>query len=67
MRKGLRFLLSQDPGIEIAGKAEDGREAVRLASELQPHVAIVDMLNGLDAAAQITKASPRTGVIILSM
>ena len=71
VRKGLRFLLSQDPGIEIAGEAEDGREAVRLAAELQPHVAIVDIampqLNGLDAAAQITKASPRTGVIILSM
>lgn len=71
VRKGLRFLLSQDSGIDIAGEAEDGREAVRLAAELQPHVAIVDIampqLNGLDAAAQITKASPRTGVIILSM
>jgi len=71
VRKGLRFLLSQDPGIEIAGEAEDGREAVRLAGELQPHVVIVDIampqLNGLDAATQITKANPRTAVIILSM
>lgn len=71
VRKGLRFLLSQDPEIEIAGEAEDGREAVRLAGELQPHIVIMDIampqLNGLDAAAQITKANPRTGVIILSM
>jgi DNA-binding NarL/FixJ family response regulator len=71
VRKGLRFLLSQDPGIEIAGEAEDGREAVRLAGELQPHIVIMDIampqLNGLDAATQITKANPRTAVIILSM
>ncbi len=64
-------LLSQDPGIEIAGEAEDGREAVRLAGELQPHIVIMDIampqLNGLDAATQITKANPRTAVIILSM
>lgn len=71
VRKGLRFLLSQDPAIEIAGEAEDGREAVRLAAELQPSIAIMDIampqLNGLDAAAQITKATPRTAIIILSM
>jgi DNA-binding NarL/FixJ family response regulator len=71
VRKGLRFLLTQDPGIEIAGEAEDGREAVRLAAELQPTVVIMDIampqLNGLDAAAQIAKSNPRTGVIILSM
>jgi two-component system, NarL family, response regulator NreC len=71
VRKGLRFLLSQDPAIEIAGEAEDGREAVRLATELQPSIVIMDIampqLNGLDAAAQITKSNPRVSVIILSM
>jgi len=71
VRKGLRFLLSQDPEIEIAGEAEDGREAVRLAAETSPAVVIMDIampqLNGLDAAAQICKANSRTGVIILSM
>jgi two-component system, NarL family, response regulator NreC len=71
VRKGLRFLLTQDPGIEIAGEAEDGREAVRLTAELQPAVVIMDiampLLNGLDAAAQISKANARTAVIILSM
>jgi DNA-binding NarL/FixJ family response regulator len=71
VRKGLRFLLSQDPEIEIAGEAEDGREAVRLAAELQPNIVIMDIampqLNGLDAAQQITKANPRSSVIMLSM
>jgi len=71
VRKGLRFLLTQDPGVEIAGEAEDGREAVRLAGELQPAVVIMDiampLLNGIDAAAQISKSNPRTAVIMLSM
>ena len=71
VRKGLRFLLSQDPSIEIAAEADDGREAVRLTAELEPSIVIMDiampLLNGLDAAAQITKANPRTAVIILSM
>jgi DNA-binding NarL/FixJ family response regulator len=71
VRKGLRFLLSQDPEIEIAGEAEDGREAVRLAAELLPNIVIMDIampqLNGLDAAQQITKANPRAAVIMLSM
>jgi DNA-binding NarL/FixJ family response regulator len=71
VRKGVRFLLERDPGIEIAAEAEDGRDAVRLAGELQPHVVLIDIamprLNGIDAASQITKANPRTGVIILSM
>ena len=71
VRKGLRFLLTQDPEIEIAGEAEDGREAVRLAAELLPNIVIMDIampqLNGLDAAQQITKANPRAAVIMLSM
>jgi DNA-binding NarL/FixJ family response regulator len=71
VRKGLRFLLTQDPEIEIAGEAGDGREAVRLAAELLPNIVIMDIampqLNGLDAAQQITKANPRAAVIMLSM
>jgi two-component system, NarL family, response regulator NreC len=71
VRKGLRFLLSQDADIEVVGEAEDGREAVRVAAETDPHVVILDIampqLNGLDAAAQISKQHPRTGVILLSM
>lgn len=71
VRKGLRFLLSQEPDIEIVGEAEDGRQAARLAAELDPNVMIMDIampqLNGLDAAAQICRTNPRTGIIMLSM
>jgi two-component system, NarL family, response regulator NreC len=71
VRKGLRFLLSQDPDIDVVGEADDGREAVRLCAETNANVVILDIampqLNGLDAAAQVTKQHARVGVILLSM
>lgn len=71
VRKGLRFLVEQEPDIKVAGEAGDGREAVRLAKELQPDVIVMDIampqLNGIDATAQALKASPASGVLILSM
>jgi two-component system, NarL family, response regulator NreC len=71
VRKGLRFLLERQPDMEVVGEAQDGREAVRLAEELDPTVVIMDiampLLNGIEATAQIIKHNPKTGVIILSM
>ncbi|MCC7155953.1 MAG: response regulator transcription factor [Bryobacterales bacterium] len=71
VRKGLRLQLEQYPGVEVVGEAADGREAVRMAGELQPDIVIMDIgmpnLNGVEATAQITKRSPPPGVIILSM
>jgi len=71
VRKGLRFLLERQPGVEVIGEASDGREAVKLAEELAPNVVIMDVampaLNGIDATMQIMKTHPKTGVIMLSM
>lgn len=71
VRKGLRAVLEEEPGIEVAAEAANGREAVRACEELRPHVAVIDIampqLNGIEAAVQIQKASPSTGVIMLSM
>jgi two-component system response regulator NreC len=71
VRKGLRSSLEGEPGIEVIGEASNGRETVRLCAALKPVIAVIDIampqLNGIDAAAQIAKASPRTKVIILSM
>ena len=71
VRKGLRAVLEEEPGIEVAAEASNGREAVRACEELRPHVAVIDIampqLNGIEAAVQIQKASPATGVIMLSM
>ena len=35
VRHGLRFVLENDPELEVVGEATDGREAVRLAEELR--------------------------------
>lgn len=71
VRKGLRFLLSSEPGIEVTAEATNGREAVELASKINPQVVVMDiampLLNGIDATAQIVKKHPATGVIMLSM
>jgi DNA-binding NarL/FixJ family response regulator len=71
VRKGLRFLLERAPDMEIVGEASDGREAVRLAAELKPHVVVMDIgmpqLNGIEATAQIVKQNPQVSVIILSV
>ncbi|MCS7041214.1 MAG: response regulator transcription factor [Bryobacteraceae bacterium] len=71
VRKGLRFILEQEPDLQVAGEAADGREAVRLARELAPDVVVMDVampqLNGIDATSQIVKQNPRTNVLILSM
>ncbi|HUI42035.1 MAG TPA: response regulator transcription factor [Terriglobia bacterium] len=70
VREGLRALLERE-GFTVVGEASDGREAVRLAGELKPEVAIFDigmpMLNGIDAARETQAASPRTQVVLLSV
>ena len=64
VRRGLRVLLQEHAGWEICGEAMTGREAVDLAREMQPDVAIIDLmmpdLNGLGVTSQIRKASERT-------
>ena len=71
LRKGVRFLLQQDPRYQVVGEADDGRQAVSLAEELSPDVVIIDIampnLNGIEATAQITKKNPRVIVNVLSM
>jgi RNA polymerase sigma factor (sigma-70 family) len=71
VRTGLRLQLEQNPDFEVVGEAGDGREAVRMAEELLPHIVIMDIampsLNGIQATTQIVKKNPQTGVIMLSM
>jgi len=71
VRTGLKLLLERISDMEVVGEAADGREAVRLAAQLQPSLVIMDiampLLNGLHAAAQVIRDNPRIGVIFLSM
>ena len=71
LRKGVKSVLAQDPGIKIVGEADEGAAAIRMAETTGPDVVILDVampgLNGLDAAAQITRKGRGIGVIVLSM
>lgn len=70
VRYGMRALLELS-GVQVVGEAADGREAIRLAEEYQPDVAILDVampgLNGIDAASALRERCPDTRVVILSM
>src|SRR5215472_4308776 len=69
-RQGLRSLLESE-GFQVAAEAGDGRTAVKLAKQLQPAAAIIDVsmpgLNGIEATKQIRHDCPEVKVIVLSM
>lgn len=71
LRHGLRHLIEQQPGWEVCGEAVTGRQAVEMAKEKHPDVAVLDIsmpeLNGLEATRQIKKALPRTEILIFTM
>jgi DNA-binding NarL/FixJ family response regulator len=71
VRRGIRALIQEQPGWQVVAEAKNGRDAVAKADEFKPDLAILDItmpsLNGLDAAKQIAKISPRTKVLILTI
>ena len=71
VRQGLRKVLEERPDWEVVAEAGDGREAVRLAEQHKPDVAILDvampLLNGIEATRQIAKRVPVTRILVLSM
>jgi DNA-binding NarL/FixJ family response regulator len=69
IRQGLKALLEKQ-GCQVVSEASDGQEALRSAEKAQPEVAILDIsmpvLNGMDAARELKKSSPKTKVILLT-
>lgn len=68
---GIRALIEEIDGTRIVAEAHDGREAIALAREHRPDLAVMDIsmkeLNGIEATAQIRAELPATRVLILSM
>ncbi len=69
--EGLKHVVEAQADMEVVALAVDGREAVRLARDLQPDVVLMDLsmpeLNGADATRAILERDPKCRVIVLSM
>jgi two-component system, NarL family, response regulator NreC len=65
----MRFLMENE-GFTVLGEATNGHEAVKLTEKFRPDIVIMDFsmprLNGLDAAREIRRVSPRSKVILLT-
>jgi DNA-binding NarL/FixJ family response regulator len=69
-RTGLRNLL-EERGVQVAGEAGQGADAVRLVRELAPEVVVMDLhmpgMNGIEAIRQIHSFAPLTRVLVLTI
>ena len=73
VREGVRALLGVTDGIEVVGVAEDAPSLLAAAAEHRPDVVVTDIkmppnfqLEGIEAAHEIRKRHPGTGVVVLS-
>ena len=71
VRRGIRTLLEGQPGWKVVGEARNGKDAVSVALETRPDVAIIDyglpLLSGIEASRQIRRRLPATEVLIFTM
>lgn len=71
VRRGIRDLLADQPGIEVCGEVATGPETIDAIRKVKPNLVILDLtmpeMTGLEAARVIREESPDTDVMILSM
>jgi NarL family two-component system response regulator LiaR len=70
VREGLRTFLELQEGLEVAGEAGDGEEAVAEAERLQPDVVLMDLvmpkLDGVEAMRELRERVPAARVVVLT-
>jgi DNA-binding NarL/FixJ family response regulator len=68
--EALALALRGDPRFDVVGLAENGREAVDLASSLRPDVVLMDLhmpvMDGVEATRRLRLASPRSRVVVVT-
>lgn len=71
VRRGVRLILDGEPDLTVVAEAGDGAEAIELAREHRPDLAILDIamprLTGLQAARELSRLLPDTRILILTM
>jgi DNA-binding NarL/FixJ family response regulator len=70
-REGLKAIIGRDNRFEVVGEAGNGREGLRLAKELKPDLALVDMSlpdqSGIQLTRELKNASLKTRIMIITM
>lgn len=71
VRQGIRSLLEREPDFQVIGETADGLEVAQMVETLHPDILVLDLMmrdiNGIDIMKVVSKRSPSTGVVILSM
>ncbi len=73
VREGVRALIERHPDLKVVGVAADYDEVIRAAAATSPQVLVTDIRmppafqrEGIDAAKEVRKRQPGTGVVVLS-
>jgi DNA-binding NarL/FixJ family response regulator len=70
-REGLKAIIGRDNRFEVVGEAGNGRKGLRLAKELKPDLALVDMSlpdqSGIQLTRELKNASLKTRIMIITM
>jgi DNA-binding NarL/FixJ family response regulator len=70
VRSGLRGMIQSQPDLEVIAEADEGAQAVALASRLQPDIVLMDLrmpgMDGVTATAAIKARHPGIHVLILT-
>jgi DNA-binding NarL/FixJ family response regulator len=70
VRRGVKALISSEKSWEVCGEAEDGREGIQKARELQPDLVLLDLsmpdVNGLEVARCMRQDLRNTKILIMS-
>jgi DNA-binding NarL/FixJ family response regulator len=71
VRRGVRLILDAEPDLTVVGEAGDGAEAVAMARELEPDLAVLDIsmprMTGIQAARELSRRTPAPRILMLSM
>jgi len=70
IRRALRQVFGSEADFDVCGEAENGREAIEKAQELNPDLIVLDLsmpvMNGIDAAKVLKRLMPAVPLIVFS-